>query len=384
MRTMRFPRATTAVCLVAVIAALSACGSSGGNKSTAPTAPAATSTPASGDLKATYAAKLAPLLQRPTSIGITTPLNGPIPKGKTIYWLQCSSPACVVLTGYLKAAITTVGWKLVVVNAGITPETVKAAWDQAVQAKPDAVVASGFSRALFEPELKQLAALKIPVLDMTTADSPGNGLTEVLDYGPDYLAAGQRLATYAVAQAGGNINAVTISAAAFANLGYVAQGFTQGIKQACSSCSVASLDVPATSIGQDLPTRVATYLQAHPNVNWVYIGYADMMVGVPAALKSASITQTVNFVTIDSDPTTQSYIANGQNLAATDAFPKPELMWRHIDFLLRYFDHKSTAPSTAHTLPAWVVTKSNLPSTTTSFPLVPDYQAQYKKLWGLG
>jgi ribose transport system substrate-binding protein len=58
-------------------------------------------------------------------------------------------------------------------------------------------------------------------------------------------------------------------------------------------------------------------------------------------------------------------------------------MWRSVDFLLRDFAKQSTAPSTEHNLPVWLLTKDNVPSTTSSFPLVKDYQAQYKALWGI-
>jgi ribose transport system substrate-binding protein len=323
------------------------------------------------------------LLQRPTSINITDKITGSIPKGKTVDWLQCSVPACVALTAPLQAAITAVGWNLKVVNAGVTPETIKAAWDQAVQNKPDAVIASGFSRSLFEPELAQLKSMNIPVLDLTTADSPGNGLTAVFDYGPDYLSSGQRLADYVLAQGGQNVNALMVTSSAFANLGYVAQGFQKELQAQCSSCTVATLDVPATSIGADLPTRIASYLTAHPNINWAYIGYDDMVLGVPAALQAAGISGKVKFVTIDNEPATQAYMKDGQGLVASDGFPGPEIMWRTVDFLIRYFNHESTDPDTAHNLPVWLLTGANVPSTTSGFPLVSDYDAQYKALWGV-
>jgi ribose transport system substrate-binding protein len=322
-------------------------------------------------------------LRRPTSIAITTPLGAPIPKGKTIWWLQNSSPATIALGKDLTKAVAAVGWKLKIVDIGLTPETIKAGWDLAVSGKPDAVISSGFPRSLFEPELQALKKRNIPVLDMTTADAPGNGLTAVFDYGPDYLKAGDRLARYVLSKSGTNVKAAIINSSAFPNLGLVGKGFQQTLQKYCSSCSVDNLDVPVTSIGSDLPVRVSTFLQAHPDVNWVYIGYSDMLVGVPAALQSAGITSNVKFVTIDLSPTTAVYLKNQQFLAATDGFPGPEIMWRTVDFLLRYFDHKPTTPSTTHNLPVWLVTSSNVPSTTNYFSLVPNYQAQYKKLWGV-
>lgn len=368
------------IALLATVAAVSltACGSS--DDDGASTAPASTQSTQSAQTDP----ELARALERPTSIGIDVPLRGGIPRDKTIYWMQCSAPACVALTEPLRAATDAVGWKLRVVNAGLTPETVKNAWDQAVKGDPDAVIGSGFSRALYEPELRALADRGIPVLNMTTADPPENGYAATQNYGPDFTRGGERLAQFVLNESGGrDVHAVSITASAFANLSFIARGFKATIEEACPDCEVDDLTVPATSLGNDLPTRVSTYLQGHPDVNWVYMGYADMMVGVPPALASAGISKDVKFVTLDSLPTTAVYMKEGNYLVAADGSPKPEMMWRHVDFLLRHFNRESTEPATAHTLPTWVMTKDSLPSTTEGFPLVEDYEAQYKKLWGV-
>jgi ribose transport system substrate-binding protein len=383
---MRSRLAVLATVAVAGIS-LTACGSSDddGDATASTTAGTAASTTASTTATSGLSAEVARALERPTSIGIDAPLRGGIPRGKTIWWMQCSSPACVALTKPLKAATDAVGWRLRVVNAGLTPETVKAAWDQAVQGDPDAVIGSGFSRALYEPELRALADRGVPVLNMTTADPPENGYAATQNYGPDFTAAGERLGQYVLDRGGDDVKAVTITASAFANLGYIARGFKATIEENCDACEVDDEIVPATSLGNDLPTRVSTYLQAHPDVNWVYMGYADMMVGVPAALASAGISKDdVHFVTLDSLPTTAQYMKDGNYLVAAEGSPKPEMMWRHVDFLLRYFNREPTEPATAHTLPTWTLTADTLPSTTEEFPLVDGYEQQYKQLWGVG
>jgi ribose transport system substrate-binding protein len=377
-------RVATMVGGAALLLAATACGgsSSGGSPPSSSSSTPAASSSANSQF-AGVTAEVQKNLQRPTQIGITTPLHGKPAPNKTVEWLQCAVPACVALTKPLQEATTEVGWKLKVVNAGATPETIKNAWDQAVQDKPDAVVASGFSRVLFNPELAQLKAMGIPVIDLTTADSPGNGLSAVFDYGPDYLASGKRLADYALSKDGTKVNAVMVLSSAFANLTFVGKGFQAEIKAKCPSCPVASFEVPVTSIGGDLPTRITSYFTAHPNVNWAYIGYDDMVLGVPAAMQSAGISGKVSLLTIDNEPATQAYMKNGQDLVASDGFPGPEIMWRVVDYLLRYFNHQSTAPSTAHNYPVWLLDGANVPSTTSSFPLVENYQAQYEQLWGL-
>lgn len=360
-----------------VVLALAGCTSTGPSGDTVSEAPV-------DDATAKAAAEaVSQYLERPTSIGIDEPIAGEIPEGKNVYWLQCASPSCVRLGDYLKEATDTVGWKLTIVDAGFTAESVKAAWAQAVAGEPDAVIGSGFSRAFYEDELQALAARDVPVLNMTTAEAPEDGYAAAQNWGPDFTNAGIRLANYAMSVSGKNVKAVNMPVSAFENLSLIAEGFTDTIESECDTCTVDMLDIPVTSIGGDLPTRVVTYLQSHPDVNWVNIGYADMMVGVPAALRAAGIPDTVKFVTTDTLPTTSVYLEEGDYLVAVEGSPKPEMMWRHIDFLIRHFNGEDTSPDTDHTLPVWIIDGDNVPDTTDDFPLVEDYQEQYKTLWGL-
>ena len=118
-------------------------------------------------------------------------------------------------------------------------------------------------------------------------------------------------------------------------------------------------------------------------MNWAYVGYDDMVLGLPAAMASAGLKGKVKLVTIDNEPATQAYMKNGQELVASDGFPGPEIMWRSVDFLLRTSpsSRPHRAPST--TSRCGCSPETTCPSTTSGFPLVKDYQAQYKALWGI-
>jgi len=345
--------------------------------------PDAAPTNVEDEVAAAAQAFIEPFLERPTSVGVDVPLEGAIPEGKEVYWIQCASPACAVVGGAIKEATDAVGWDLKVIDAGFTPETVKAAWNQAVLGDPDAVIGSGFSRALYEDELQALAERGVPVLNMTTAEAPENGILSAQRWGPDFNDVGERLANYVLSLNGSETNAVAFTISAFANIGLVADAFTETISASCADCALDTVDIPVDALGDDLPNRVVTYLQAHPDVNSVYIGYSDMMIGLPAALEAAGIPKSVRFVTLDTSPVTSVYLEQGEYLAAVDASPTWEMSFRHIDFLLRYFNDENTDPSTARTEPAWVITQDTLPTSTENFPLVVDYADQYKALWGL-
>jgi ribose transport system substrate-binding protein len=361
---------------------LAACSSS---SPSATSSTAATTGSGSSPALTALTTQVSKWLEQPTSINITTPVSGTIPKGKTIYWLPCSLPACLVQKPIFEAATAALGWHLKIILAGETPETIGDAWTQAVQDHPDAVVTSGFSRTLFEPELQELKAMHVPVFDFATADPPGNGLTAVFDYGPDYYASGQRLAAYALSQSGDkNVHALDVISSIYQNLTDIANGFDAELKAKCSSgCSTARLNVPVTSIGSNLPTLVTSYLQVHPGINWSYVGFSDMVLGLPAALNAAGFGD-VKLLTIDNDPSIDNYIRNGQSLVATDGFPIYDIIYRIMDYLARTYTGNSTAVDTAHTLPIWILDKNNmLPASQTAgpFSLVTDTAAQFEHLW---
>src|ERR1700755_243945 len=107
-------RATSAAGTVALMAALAACGSSSENASSS----AAVTNGGSQRL----AAEVQKLAVRPSSIGITTPIQGGVPKGKHLVLLQCAFPDCASLGTAVQAAAAKVGWTVTKIGIGTSPE----------------------------------------------------------------------------------------------------------------------------------------------------------------------------------------------------------------------------------------------------------------------
>jgi ribose transport system substrate-binding protein len=371
---------------VASVLLLSACGSgSSGGTSSGSGSDASVST-ADYNLAAAKAA-IAKFTTRPTSIGITKPITGSVPKGKTIDLVQCGVPACASAGNYLVSAGQAVGWTIKRIQAGLTAESTKAAWDQVVANKPDGVVTTGSPRALFNPELAQLKAAGIPVVDQSTGDPQANGLslvmlgTPALAGTPGNPGVANRIADYMLSQNGGKaFESLAVYTSAYTSETAGLGGFKTAMAAACPKCKVDTLNVPLSSIGSDLPTRITSYLSAHPKVKWVWPNYDDFVNGLPQALQAAGLGST-KLVTWDSSTASLAYVKSGA-ITAFDAYPAAEMMWRSIDFLIRTFNKESTAVDSAP-LPAWLIDSGAQipPNTTGLFPLVANYEAQFKKLW---
>ena len=351
-----------------------------------PSAPAAessgTTTPSSDSVAAASAEWIAPYMERPTSIGIDAPIEKGIPEAKNVYYMQCSVPSCQEMADTIRESMDVVGWKLTTVDAGTMPEEMKTALAQAINDKPDAVVVSGIHHTVFTEEMSQLKELGIPVVNITTADPPTEDMLAVFFEVPEFEITGERLAHYAMSQSGEQTNAVSFMISAYSNTEIVANTFTETITDNCDQCSADIVDIPVTALGSSMVQQVVAYLQSHPDVNWINLGFADMIVGLPDAMRAAGISEDVKIVSIAPSDVAFEALRNGDYLVALDSPSTYDMTWRITDVLIRHFNGEPVEPSIAHTYPEWVVTKDNLPVESGTFPLVENYKEQFTKLWG--
>ncbi len=373
--------AAAGICTVAIVAA--GCGSSSSSSSSSSSTSASTGASSTSAFPAAAKAN-AEFEKRPTTVGITQPVGKKIPSGKTIDFIQCGVPACKTEGQLFEAAMKNLGWSMRSINAGTTPEEIKAAYAKAITDKPDAVLGSGYPRALFDPEIATLKQMKIPVVEFFVQEKAGNGITAVLGGEPTSETQGKMMADYILANSTNkSMELGTVNAQGFETVTATAVEVEKVIKQECAGCKTKRLDAPLTSIGADLPQRVASFLNANPGIEWVTVGYDDMVSGLPTALKGAGI-EKAKLSTVNISTAIAPYMKNGEYLQSTVGTSFPEVYWRGIDLLARLF---AGAPYQEDlndlTLPYWTITKATLPSTTTEFPVVTNYEEQFKKLWGV-
>ncbi len=375
------------ICATALVA--TACGSDSKSSSStdAPATTAAgggaTTAAAGGDAMAAAKANVEAALVRPTKIEVTEPVGATIPKGKTIDWIQCSIPACTQLGTALKEATDTLGWKLNTIDGGITPETIANAWAKAAANKHDAVVACGFPRSIFEQSLQQLKAANIPVIDIDVTDPAENGITAVIQGADAYPPLGALQADWVLDQGGDKSNVLRVTTSAFPVVGLSTQGFTDEYKKVCPNCGLETLEAQVTDFGDKLSTQIVAFLQSHPDVNIVSAAVSDMVTGLNSALQAAGLADKVQVQTNDINPALEQDIRNGTPLKALTMMENVNMMWQAADVLARIFTDKPFEDSANATPNKWIVTKDNIGTFAEPYPIVEDYQAQYKALWGM-
>jgi ABC-type sugar transport system substrate-binding protein len=320
------------------------------------------------------------ILVRPQHLPTSDPITKPIPKGKTIDWIQCSLSDCTILTPPLKAAAAALGWTIRVIPAGVTPETVKNAWDVAVADHPDGVVATGFPKSIFASELAALSAANIPVVDGFVADTSGGGITAVVQGNNTNQKIGIAMADAVLAKRGSSANTLLISSSTFPTLAKVESGYMREYKRLCANCKVSTLDEQATSFGSTLPGDVVAYLRSHPGINSIVPDEGAMAIGIPQALATAGI-KNMTIVGQYPDPTTAQYLKSGQ-MSSIVMPQETDSMWQMIDALARFYAGQPTAPSEAAS-PVWAVTSKTVGRLKQPYYLIPNYASKYKHLWGV-
>jgi ABC-type sugar transport system substrate-binding protein len=339
---------------------------------------ASSSASASGTSIPKAQAALKSLEVRPTKIGVSTPITKPIPKGKTIDWLVCGSPDCTVLTAPLTAAAKALGWTLVPVPEGLTPETVLDAWNTVVQNHPDGVITAGFPESLFSSDLATLKSENVPVVDGFVTDPVGNGIVAMVNGGNSYSYAGAALADFVLGKEGTKADALFVGGTTFPASTFEENAFLKQFKALCPTCKSSTLNEPATAIGAALTSSITGTLTRNPGVNFVVASQPSQADGLPQAMKSAGLTAKI--VVNSPDATTVQYLKEGLIAGIMDV-PNTDEMPQMIDAMARDFVGASVAPDEVKAGDWAADTASAAGQIHSPYFLVKGYLGQFEKLW---
>lgn len=382
-----------AAALAGLVLVLSACSagdaSTGDTDSSAPAANGDTlpNTPGEETVKAMEEntgvegakALLAMWTSPPTSIGITEPVEGDIPTGKKIAFMNCGVEVCNANYEAAKEAAEILGWTMENVNVGGTPDEISGAWNRVAASKPDGVIATGVPSAVFKEALDKLAAADIPVVECCVSDETDPGITAMIgDQNTDPI--GKQFAAWIAADSNGEANVLWVGSADFPVIAQLEVAFKEGLESWCPDCTSETIDIPVAEIGTTMPTKIAAYVRSNPDVNYIALGYDGFATGLPQALQDAGVADKVKFIGQNALPMNKQMVVDGQQ-GASIAFPIYEEMYAAVDALARTYVGQSVEPSLAM-MPLAIYTTENVGDPSTFEPLVPDYQEQFKKLWG--
>lgn len=373
-------RARGGVLALGLAMALSACGSSEGSSSGSGSSSAGSaSSKASGADVARAKATIAPLIGQPTAFPIDTPL-AKTARGKRIAYMDCGSPICGLFFTVSQPAAQALGMELTRIKAGLSADSVAAAFDTVVQAKYDGVFVPAIQPSLWQRGLDQLAAAHIPVVTSGVVGADRSKVSVGLLADAAIDRAGKQLAAYVVAKTADKTDVVFYTTPETAFNPILEKTFTDEVKSLCGSCKTRAVKVPEATLGTRSPALITDDLQAHPGTTTAVFAQAAQTIGLPQALKTAGIK--VETVATFPDPGQLALIKSG-DLSAGLGIDIPVIAWTLMDSLARLTTGQQAAPGATQDKPPFqFLTAADLPGDVSrGWTGYPDFGARFTGLW---
>lgn len=318
------------------------------------------------------------------SINVTVPLTRK-PPTKTVGWVLPNVEATEVFTPKFQAAASALGWKLIAIPFdSANPAAADAAMNQALSDGVNYIITSGLPSASFPTALPKAKAAGVGVVETNVVNEPGAAAKGIIGCmlcnSVQALWANTR-ANFITARSGGNANVLFVELPEYPATVLAEKYFAADMKQVCSRCTVSVFQGDITTFETSgLGSSVASYLRAHPSINYVNFSFGEMVDGVPQALSQAGLAGKVKIVTADPDLATVQGIISGTVLGAP-AYGVGEVPWAVMDFLARKSLGMNTGVSLHTPIPQWLMTTGKVPSPAAEWQGPATYQTQFKTLW---
>jgi ribose transport system substrate-binding protein len=314
-------------------------------------------------------------------------------RGKTIYVVAngLNFPFVQAMLDGLKAGAKKVGAKVIAVDGA--GDNAKAAnlVEQGIGRKVDLIVIQSFPAEQLTASLKAAKDADIPVLEMFGRD-PQLPSAELQAAGVDaiasfcYSCAGKQMAQLAVADTGGDVNAVLFDVPEIGVSALEKKGFQDELKRLCSGCEVEVVEAPLAQWNQNLASLTSSSLQRNPNVNYLVPLYDSMIALMEPAVAAAGASDKVKVVSYNATQPALKLLADGKLVAGDVGGMNAWAGWAAMDQIARILT--GNEPVEDPKIPNRLFTAANvgeldLEAGETSWYGDVDLDAEYGALWGL-
>lgn len=330
--------------------------------------------------------------QEPTEIPIKTPLPRAPKKGIKVAFLSCQAAACSLLNPGFEAAAKALGWQPKVIT--YDSKQPGQALQQAIDAGYKYIATTSITLNTVTPQIRQAQAKGVAVFGAYTGDEPQgkkNGLYGVVQNFSASEKNGRLMAAWMIVNSNSNAHSVYVSLPMYPTL--VAQGKASEaeFKTDCPACTQDTLGLSVDQLVSGKgPSTIVSYLQSHPDINYVYLSFQDLDTGVAAAIKSAGLANRVKIIGVEGQTAQLKAVINGTE-TAWSILPQPYVMWAVVDWMARLsvgvldqaaLDATSSGMQFMVDTPA--AASAQLSSNGGEWPGPKDYQQQFKTLWQVG
>jgi ribose transport system substrate-binding protein len=317
---------------------------------------------------------------RPTQISQTKPIDKPIPPGKKITYISCGVEACAVQGSILSEGAAMLGWSVKTVNTDGSPERINNAFQSAIRDGADAVILNAADPNQIAKPLADAKKAGVEFVTCCSTAPPGTFLhnTGTTEQGGRV---GEVHAAKMIVDSGGEANVLFVNLSAFAILGEVGNVFKKTLDDLCPDCKHATIDIPLTALGKDVPDRIVSYLRSHPDVNYVFLVEGALAPGVKPALQAAGLGDKVKISEQGGNEVIHQELSQGDPWLAITPAALYSYDYNMLDALARKWAGVAVDEDPLPDI--WLMTSDAVPADGGAvIPLVEDYKAQWAKIWG--
>jgi ribose transport system substrate-binding protein len=253
---------------------------------------------------------------------------------------------------------------------------------QAIAQHASVIVIYGITDSLVSAELAHAKAAGITVIDGVQGD-PDDPLTNGVyaHVTGDFSGDGALAADYILAQSGCKANVGVFGGAAQAVHVLMQKGAGAEFAKLCPSCNVYQENVDLTTIATAVEPQVATLLQRHPDINWLFPVFDGMAPFTLTAVQQ--VRPSVKVVSHDGVAAQLDQVRAGNTpLVADFAFPPIEWVgWTLVDTAERAMLGDKPGNTT---IPSRLIDKANASSSNaTLFPAFQNLPGVFEPVWGV-
>jgi ribose transport system substrate-binding protein len=322
------------------------------------------------------------------------PAKSPPPaKGKTVYVISCSpdTEGCQRDVSGALEAVEEMGWTAKRLDTKGAPEEFVASMEQAMNAGADGIIAASFPLEAIAQPLKEAESKGIPVVTMIAgnenseagANFKGGYFAEI---GADGTEQGRQAADWIISQTKGKATIGILNTPEFPILGARIEGFKEKFEE-CPECSIKQeVNVPLVKLASEATSATANFLQANPDVNFLFPTYDGMALFAAPAIKSVGDEGKVYMVAIDGNKPNLAAIEKEESQSASVVAPHEWIGWAAVDEINRAFAGEPVAPEWqpgGGGIPSKLLDKTNLPPAGEDFTGDIEYKKEFRKLWGI-
>jgi ribose transport system substrate-binding protein len=368
-----------------VILALATAGCSGSSSNSNPSSGANTpGSSGSATADASAAARIAPILGENTNLGPDTRLTTRPPAGKTVAELEGNIETLQAVTPLLRAATDALHWHLKVISYAYgDPVSANSAMQQAIQQRPDYIVAPGLGTDTLASGVKAAEAAGIPVYFTASESRPDRAagvyaISQDLDYTETSYSA---LLDYAISTAKPTANILVVAYTDATIISATLPMLRSHMKQACPQCGYKQLDVTTSNLVQgSIPALVVSALQQDPSITSIFFPFEQLYLGVPQALAAAGISGKQILLTSPQETGLKDFAAG--KIAAVVPYPLGTTTWAIVDAMARDSIGMPYHTATYAVQPFGIWTQDKHPDPIpSSYYGPPGWQQTYMKLW---